>query len=132
MTIDNNMTSVKYKTYESMETQMRKLLVFMVAFIIPNSVDAYPKKCIGDDANSQVVLLRGKECDVKCLAMAANNVPKNSYVIQDGMDKIPRQINGKCKAEDGSAGAAGHGTICFPLRTLKFVTPCNVKKDLYD
>lgn len=74
----------------------------------------------------------GEECNVKCLAVAAKNALGDSAVIMIGMDKMTRQINAKCIADDGSPGAAGHGTSCFPLKTIKFITPCNVKKDLYD
>lgn len=114
---------------------MLQRIVFLVVIAMISSsaaLSAPPRKCIGDDANGRLRVLRGKECNVKCLAVAAKNAPGDSAVIMIGMDKMPRQINAKCIADDGSPGASGHGTSCFPLKTLKFITPCNVEKDLYD
>jgi hypothetical protein len=82
---------------------------------------SYPRECIGDDKNGRLRVLRGKECNLKCLAVAAKGAPRDSAAIVDEMDKLPRQINGKCTAEDGLPGGAGHGTACFPLKTIRAV-----------
>ena len=114
---------------------MLQRIVFLVVVTMISSSPAFsapPHKCIGDDANGRLRVLRGKECNTKCLAVAAKNAPPDSKAIKIGMDKMAREFNAKCIADDGSPGAAGHGTSCFPLKTLKFITPCNVEKDLYD
>jgi hypothetical protein len=114
---------------------MLQRIVFLVAIAIISSsaaLSASQRKCIGDDANGRFRVLRGKECNMKCLAVAAKNAPRDSAVIMIGMGKMPRQINAKCIADDGSPGGGGHGTSCFALKTLKFITPCKAEKDLYD
>jgi hypothetical protein len=109
---------------------MREKIAFfvLIAALASPAALAAPRQCLRDDANSQLRVTRN--CNVKCIAVAAPNAPPKSYVLVDGMDKMPREITGRCEAEDGSPGVAGHGTICFPLSTIKFVTPCNVRKDL--
>lgn len=104
-----------------------KYFLILLSSIYAFPVNAYPQECIGDNAKSQIVVLKGRQCNIKCLAIAAKNAPKNSPAIMDGMSKLPRQITGKC---DGGS-VAGHGTACFALNTIKFVTPCNLNRDLY-
>jgi hypothetical protein len=114
---------------------MLQRIVFLVVVAMISSSPAFsapPHRCVGDDANGRLSFLRGKECNTRCLAVAAKNAPRDSAAIMIGMDKMPREMNAKCVADDGSPGVAGHGTGCFPLKTLRFITPCNMEKDLYD
>ena len=110
---------------------MPKRIAFLALIAALSTPPAFaaPRQCLRDDANSHLRVTHN--CSVKCIAVAAPDAPPNSYVRVDGMEKMPREINSRCTAEDGSPGVAGHGTICFPLSTIKFVTPCNVQTDLY-
>jgi len=106
------------------------LFAFLGLLVAIPSAFAAPKKCVRDDSNGRIIITHS--CNVKCLATAATTAAPDSIARLDYvMAKTPREITSRCKAEDGSPGVAGHGTSCFRLNTIMFVTPCNVAKDLY-
>jgi hypothetical protein len=93
---------------------MTKQQITLLAMAMALSAPAFaaPRECIRDDATGHARIMH--TCNVKCLAV----VPDMDY---------PTEMTARCEA-----GVAGHGTSCFPLSTIKFVTPCNIQKDLYD
>jgi hypothetical protein len=107
---------------------MKNIFIFVSvlgALAVPLMAKAAPSSCIRDkDGRAQLL----HTCHVKCLAVTTSDVKET-----------PWEITGRCTTKDfdapapvGVPGFVGHGTSCVPRKDIKFVTPCDIMKDLND
>jgi hypothetical protein len=113
-----------------MMTTMLKTTTALLAAAMATSALAAPSKCARDLADGHVHYTN--KCSVKCLAIGLPGAPE-----METLDKrIPTEVTGYQVRGDTGVGAlvAGvpcvttHGGSCVPLKNVRFVTPCDLKK----